>query len=66
MSLYERLHPSGNLADIDRIPTRHAALAKHQAHASTCWKPQDKVRIRFQEEGSELDLDVPSSQPDRL
>lgn len=58
VSLYERLHPSGNPADIDRILTRHAALAKQLKRMLDLLKPQDKVRIRFQEEGSELDLDV--------
>ena len=58
VSLYERLHPSGNPADIDRILTRHAALAKQLKRMLYVLKPQDKVRIRFQEEGSELDLDV--------
>lgn len=58
VSLYERLHPSGNPADIDGILTRHAALAKQLKRMLDLLKPQDKVRIRFQEEGSELDLDV--------
>lgn len=58
VSLYERLQPSGNPADIDRILTRHAALAKQLKRMLDLLKPQDKVRIRFQEEGSELDLDV--------
>jgi len=58
VSLYERLHPSGNPADIDRILTRHAALAKQLKRMLDLLKPQDKVRIRFQEEGSEVDLDV--------
>jgi hypothetical protein len=58
VSLYERLHPSGNPADIDGILTRHAALAKQLKRMLDLLKPQDRVRIRFQEEGSELDLDV--------
>ena len=58
VSLYERLQPSGNPADIDRILARHQALAKQLKRLLELLKPQDKVRIRFQEEGSELDLDV--------
>lgn len=58
VSLYERLHPSGNPADVDGILARHAALAKQLKRMFDLLKPQDKVRIRFQEEGSELDLDV--------
>jgi nitric oxide reductase NorD protein len=58
VSVYEGLHPSGNAADIDRLLQKHAALAKHLKRLLDLLKPQDKVRIRYQEEGSELDLDV--------
>lgn len=58
VSLYEHLHPKGNPADIDRLLDKHAALAKRLKRMLDLLKPQDKVRIRYQEEGSELDLDV--------
>lgn len=58
VSVYEALHPSGNAADIDRLLQKHAALAKQLKRMLDALKPQDKVRIRYQEEGSELDLDV--------
>lgn len=58
VSLYEALHPSGNPARIDRLLARHDALAKRLKRMLDLLKPQDKVRIRFQEEGSELDLDI--------
>jgi hypothetical protein len=58
VSLYERLHPSGNAGDIDKLLDKHAALAKRLKRILDLLKPQDKVRIRYQEEGSELDLDV--------
>jgi nitric oxide reductase NorD protein len=58
VSLYERMHPSGNAADIDRLLQKHDALAKRLKRLLDLLKPQDKVRIRYQEEGSELDLDV--------
>lgn len=58
VSLYERLQPSGSAADVERILDRHAALAKRLARLLDLLKPQDQQRIRFQEEGSELDLDV--------
>ncbi len=58
VSVYEGLHPSGNAADIDRLLDKHAALAKRLKKMLDLLKPQDKVRIRYQEEGSELDLDV--------
>lgn len=58
VSLYEALHPTGNAADIDRLLEKHAALAKRLKRLLDLLKPQQKVRIRYQEEGSELDLDV--------
>ena len=57
-SVYEALHPSGDAAEVDRLLQKHAALAKRLKRLLELLKPQDKVRIRFQEEGSELDLDV--------
>lgn len=58
VSVYEALHPKGNAADIDQLLLKHAGLAKQLKKMLDRLKPQDKVRIRFQEEGSELDLDV--------
>jgi hypothetical protein len=58
VSVYEGLHPKGNPADIDRLLEKHAGLAKQLKKMLDLLKPQDKVRIRYQEEGSELDLDV--------
>lgn len=58
VSLYERLHPAGNPADIDQLLLQHSALAKQLKRLLDLLKPQDKVRVRYQEEGSELDLDV--------
>lgn len=58
VSVYEALHPSGHAADIDRLLQKHATLAKQLKKMLDALKPQDKVRIRYQEEGSELDLDV--------
>ena len=57
-SVYEALHPKGNPADIDRLLEKHSALAKRLKRILDLLKPQDKIRIRYQEEGSELDLDV--------
>lgn len=58
VSLYESLHPKGQAVEIDRLLEKHAALAKRLKKMLDLLKPQDKVRIRYQEEGSELDLDV--------
>ena len=57
-SVYEALHPSGDAAAIDRLLARHAVLAKRLKRLLDILKPQDKVRLRYQEEGSELDLDI--------
>lgn len=58
VSLYESLHPAGEAGKIDRLLEKHAALARRLKRLLDILKPQDKVRIRYQEEGSELDLDV--------
>jgi hypothetical protein len=58
VSLYERLHPAGNPAEIDALLEKHGALAKHLKRLLDLLKPQDKVRVRYQQDGSELDLDI--------
>ncbi|MDD2774907.1 MAG: VWA domain-containing protein [Gallionella sp.] len=58
VSVYEALHPAGHASDIDKLLDKHAALAKRLKKMLDLLKPQNKVRIRYQEEGSELDLDV--------
>jgi len=58
VSVYELLHPQGDAAHIDRLLEKHSALSKRMKRILDMLKPQDKVRIRYQEEGSELDLDV--------
>ena len=58
VSVYELLHPQGHPGTIDRLLEKHGALAKRMKRILDMIKPQDKVRIRYQEEGSELDLDV--------
>lgn len=58
VSLYERLHPAGNAADIDTLLAKHSALVKRLKRLLDLLKPQSRVRLRYQEEGSELDLDV--------
>ncbi|MDQ6970917.1 MAG: VWA domain-containing protein [Mariprofundus sp.] len=58
VSVYEALHPSGNAAMVDRLLAKHSALAKRLKAILDMLKPQDRVRIRYQEDGSELDLDV--------
>ncbi len=58
VSLYESLHPSADPALIDRLLAKHDALVKHLKRLLDLLKPQNYVRVRYQEEGSELDLDV--------
>jgi nitric oxide reductase NorD protein len=58
VSLYESLHPSGNPAHIDRLLEKNAAIAKQLKQLLDMLKPQHYVRVRYQEDGSELDLDV--------
>lgn len=58
VSLYESLHPPGSAKKVDDILTKHALLAKRLKQILDMLKPQQFVRVRYQEEGSELDLDV--------
>ena len=58
VSVYEVLHPGGGADKIDGLLEKNAALAKRMKRILDMIKPQEKVRIRYQEEGSELDLDV--------
>lgn len=58
VSLYEHLHPSGDAGMIDRLLAKHDALVKQLRRIMDLLKPQQYVRVRYQEEGSELDLDV--------
>jgi len=58
VSLYENLHPSASAGKIDELLKKHAALAKRLKRLLDLLKPQNFVRVRFQEEGSELDLDI--------
>jgi hypothetical protein len=58
VSVYEHLHHQGDAAFIDGLLEKHSALAKQLKRIIDLLKPQHKVRIRYQEEGSELDLDI--------
>jgi hypothetical protein len=44
--------PRGNPAEIDALLEKHGALAKHLKRLLDLLKPQDKVRVRYQEDGS--------------
>ncbi|MHB1099359.1 MAG: VWA domain-containing protein [Burkholderiales bacterium] len=58
VSVYEHLHPKGDPGHIDRLLSKHAMLARRLRKIIDMLKPQNRVRIRYQEEGSDLDLDV--------
>ncbi|MBU0500756.1 MAG: VWA domain-containing protein [Gammaproteobacteria bacterium] len=58
VSLYESLHPAGDPMRIDALLSKHEQLAKRLKQVMDLLKPQHFVRVRYQEEGSELDLDV--------
>ncbi len=58
VSVYDTLQPGGQAADIDALLARHAAEARHLKRLLDLLKPQDRTRLRYQEQGSELDLDV--------
>ena len=57
-SVYEKLHPSGEAERIDALLRKHDRLAKQIKRMLDLLKPQNFVRLRYQEEGSELDLDI--------
>lgn len=58
VSVYESLHPAGQASAIDALLQKHSALRKRLKQILEMLKPQNYVRVRYQEEGSELDLDV--------
>ena len=58
VSVYDTLQPSGDAASVEALLGRHAPVAKHLQRVLDLLKPQDRTRLRYQEEGTELDLDV--------
>jgi len=58
VSLSEHLHPSGSADMVDQLLVRHSRVVKRLLWMLDMLKPQSRVRIRFQEDGSDLDLDV--------
>lgn len=57
-AVYERLHSHGDSTKIDRLLDKHSALVKQLKKVLDLLKPQNKKRLRYQEEGAELDLDI--------
>lgn len=57
-TVYEALPPAGDARRIDALLASHAVLARRLKQMVDRLKPQGRVRVRYQEDGSELDLDV--------
>ena len=58
VSVLESIPPSGDPRFVDALLEKHQALARRLKHIVDLLKPQQHVRIRYQEDGDELDLDV--------
>jgi hypothetical protein len=58
VTVFESVQPPGDAARIDRLLDKHARLAKQLKRVVDMLKPQQQARVRFQEDGSELDLDI--------
>ncbi len=57
-TVYEAIHPAGEAQAIDTLLERHRPLARKLKRMVEFLKPQQHVRVRYQEEGDELDLDI--------
>ncbi|MCK9531519.1 MAG: VWA domain-containing protein [Gammaproteobacteria bacterium] len=58
VTVQEHIAPDGDPRRIDALLERHKPLAKQLKRIVDLLKPQQHTRVRYQEEGSELDLDV--------
>ncbi len=58
VSVYDTLQPSADAGAVEALLGRHAVVAKHLQRVLDLLKPQERTRLRYQEEGTELDLDV--------
>lgn len=58
VTVYETIQPADNPAKIDALFEKHKQLARKLKRIVDLLKPQQHVRIRYQEDGDELDLDV--------
>ncbi|WP_297388754.1 hypothetical protein [Acidiferrobacter sp.] len=57
VTLHERLHARGPADEIERLLQKNAVLARRLTRILDQIKPQDRERLRRQEDGAELDLD---------
>ncbi|MDM8560686.1 VWA domain-containing protein [Candidatus Parabeggiatoa sp. HSG14] len=57
-TVYEGIQSPGDPNHIDKLLEKHQLLAKRLKKIVDLLKPQQRKRVRYQEEGDELDLDV--------
>ena len=57
-TVYESIQTPGDPAMIDRLLEKHAPLARQLQRLVDLLKPQQHKRVRYQEEGPEIDLDL--------
>lgn len=58
VTAYEAVQPAGDAAKIDALLEQHRLLAKRLKRVVDLLKPQEHTRIRYQEDGDALDLDI--------
>lgn len=58
VSLFECLHSAGPASHIDLVLDKHRVLAQRLKRMLDLLKPHERVRLRYQEVGNELDLDM--------
>ncbi|MEO1918635.1 MAG: VWA domain-containing protein [Paracoccaceae bacterium] len=57
-TVYEAIQPAGNASEIDSLLDKHKMLSRQLRQIVDLLKPQQRKRVRYQEEGDELDLDT--------
>ncbi len=58
VTVYEAIQEPGDAGHIDRMLEKHKRLARQLKQIVDLLKPQQRRRVRYREEGDELDLDV--------
>ncbi len=58
VTVFERLAEQGNARDIDALLEKHQRLLKQLKAIVDLLKPQQRKRVRYQNEGDDLDIDV--------
>ncbi len=58
VTVFERIQPAADPGEIDRLLKKHELLARRLRKVVDLLKPQLRRRIRYQEQGDELDVDM--------